>query len=335
MQRTLPLLQATNTLPVTPTQWLPFALIVIFTVVLVAALVYMLSSVINSNNAKTWARFQVYEGILSLVLLLVFSAFIYLFFLNPQTVYGQLKIVPTGCTGATQVFTLASCDVSQFNKGATSLAEYSFLLSYFPTAAQPFSLTYTPDPEDPTVSFSLEPPALWPQETAPILTYFYTTIMFTIIFNQIQLIMLGGAVLFLAVFISIGLIARSFGFLRTFGGAMIAFGLGLGIMYPLLTSLTYGFIDVNANVTCLQTIACTLAGGAGSFLSIILSSSSSSMTALLGTTVGTLISEVGYIIAGLTIVPVMNIVIVDAFIVDFSKAVGERMSFQQLFSNFI
>lgn len=334
----LPLLQAqaqTQTLPVSPTSWIPFAIIAVFTVILVAAIVYMLSGIIRSENAKQWARFQIYEALLSLILIIAFGSLIFLFFLSPQTVYGKLNIVPSGCTGATQLFTLASCDVAQFNNGAFAFAQYSFIVSYLTVFPPPPELTYYPLPEDENVYFKLTPSSFVPSDTGQILSFFYSAIMFALIFNQVQLIMLSGAVLFLSVFLSIGLIARTFGFARTFAGAMIAFGLGIGILYPLMVSLTYGYIDVNANVTCLQTFVCSTIGTAGVMMQLIINPASVSLSQNLGTGVGNLMVEIGYIVVGLTLIPLLNVVIVDAFIIDFSKAVGEKMSFGTLFSNFL
>jgi hypothetical protein len=154
---------------------------------------------------------------------------------------------------------------------------------------------------------------------------FYGFALLLLIFNQLQLIVISGAVLFLALFLSVGLVARTLGFTRTFGGAMIAFGLGIGLLFPLLVAITYGYIDVSAGVMYIQSAGTT---------SIIWSGFTSLVNNPAAAT-GGIFLDIGYVIAGLTFIPILNIAIVDAFIVDFSSAIGERMSFQELFSSFI
>ncbi len=145
--------------------------------------------------------------------------------------------------------------------------------------------------------------------------------------------MLAGAVFFLSFFLSMGLIVRTLGFTRSFGGAMIAFGLGIGIIYPLLITITYGYVDVSANVSCIQQLSC---GGAQVLQAVSsIAYGDASFTSLAGTAIGNLVLYIGYIVTGLVVLPLLNLAIVDAFIIDFSTAVGEKMSFGQLFSDFL
>jgi hypothetical protein len=334
-----PLLQ---TLPVSPTSWFPFAAIAIFTVILVAAIVYMISGIINSDNARAWSRFQIYEALLSMLLLVVFVAITGLFFLNPQPVFGALKIVPQtngsiqGCTSATQLYTLATCDVSEFNNASFSMARDAFLAGYAVqfVSGLPFTFAIAPITITPTINFTVTVPSLLPSGTTDLLDLLDDAMLFSLIFNQLQLFLLSAAIFFLGFFVSLGLIARTFGFARTFGGAMIAFGLGLGIIYPLLVALTYGYIDVAAGVTCIQSISCSFGPTASTIFQLIFSASTFSGTGA-GTALGNLFKEIGFLISGLTIVPLINVAIVDAFIIDFSNAVGEKLSFRQLFTGLI
>jgi L-asparagine transporter-like permease len=65
------------------------------------------------------------------------------------------------------------------------------------------------------------------------------------------------------------------------------------------------------------------------------SGASAALTSPLITAFSTVFDEIGYLLAGLMVMPIINIVIVDVFIIDFSKAVGEQMSFSQLFKQVI
>jgi len=176
-----------------------------------------------------------------------------------------------------------------------------------------------------------------PPDSASFMNLLFEFIMFALVFNQLQLMMLSGAILFLSVFLTLGILARTLGFSRTFGGAMIAFGLGLGIIYPLLIAITYGFINVHVPfiTACLQngsiTASCAISNIAKPVLALIFYSN----TTASGANVASLFVNIGYVLVGLTIMPVMVIAIVDAFIVDFSRAIGEQMSFATLFSKFI
>ncbi|MGC8586031.1 MAG: hypothetical protein ACP5K5_00595 [Candidatus Micrarchaeia archaeon] len=324
----------------TPTTWLPFAVIAVLVVALVAAIVYMLAGVINSNNARAWSRMQIYEAMLSLLLIIIFGAFSYLFFLNPQPAFGPsgLNIVPQsfsvlgfniaqGCSNANDIFNLSVCDLSLFNGAASTAAAFTYYVSFIagiiPTLSVGFFLPETE--QSVGVKFKFE---IFPGEIDDLLPFIYSGIIFALLLSQLQLIILSGSLLFLSVFLTIGLVMRTLGVTRSFGGAMIAFGLGLGMVFPLLTSITYGFIDVNISSLSSGLGYATLAG---EIFSLILAY-------LTGTSLPVLTSGAtffGYLIAGLTFIPFLNFTIVDAFIVDFSKAVGERMDFMSLLTNII
>lgn len=345
----LALLQATPSLPINPVSWIPIALLVALTVIVVASFTYMLSGIINSERARMWSRFQIYEALLSILLIGAFGSLSFLFFLNPQPVFSAINVVPPPCTSAKQLHSLASCDLGLFNTASFAFGRDVFYFDYMATLFLGIK-THASTRNlfgDTGVHFSVDMPPLFPKNIATLLLFSYDIILLMLVFNQLQLIILAGSVLFLGFFVTIGLIARTLGFLRTFGGAMIAFGLGIGIVYPLLISLTYGYVDVTANLACvagLQQTAFnigTLQISCGAFGMVqMLATTLFNWQVLTGTVpfisvAGSLFMYFGYILAGLTVIPVLNIAIVDAFIIDFSGAIGERMSFSQLFSNMI
>ncbi|MCL4373304.1 MAG: hypothetical protein M1360_00895 [Candidatus Marsarchaeota archaeon] len=333
----------------TPLTWLPIAFVAVLVVILVAAIVYMLANIIMSANAKAWARMQIYEAFLSIVMILVFGAFSYLFFISPQAAFGPkgLNIVPQGsgvdvlgfsvlqqgCTSATDIFQLSVCDLSLFNGVAGSMAEFAYYVSYLtgivPTLSIKIGIPDYPE-ENLNVGFAT---SLLPGEIDNLLPVVYSGIMFALLISQLQLLILSGSLLFLSVFLTLGLVMRTFGFTRTFGGAMIAFGLGLGLVFPLLTSITYGFIDTNIVSTCLGTSACGQVYMLGTVLSMVFTYATGAGVNLSLLTGG--VKVFGYILAGLTFIPFLNFTIVDAFIVDFSRSIGERMDFMSLLSNII
>ncbi|MGC8651646.1 MAG: hypothetical protein ACP5UH_00110 [Candidatus Micrarchaeia archaeon] len=337
----------------TPLTWLPIAFIAVLVVMLVAALVYMLATVIASDGAKSWARVQIYEAVLSIVMILVFGAFSYLFFINPQGAFGPkgLNIVPqgyavdilgyqlplqSGCSGASDIYQLSVCDLSLFNGVASTAAEFTYVVSYMAGIVPSLSITASlPDvpPEYLSVGFNV---ALLPGEIDNLLPIAYSGLMFALMISQLQLLILSGSLLFLSVFLTLGLVMRTFGFTRTFGGAMIAFGLGLGLVYPLLTTITYGFIDTNLIAVCIPSSVCSGPSMAGALLSLLFAyvTGSGPSSFLVGSLTGG-VDIFGYLLAGLTFIPFLNFTIVDAFIVDFSRSIGEQMDFMSLLSNII
>ncbi len=389
MHIALPLLQAStctgasaiSCFPSTPLSWISVAIVAVLCVVMVAAVIYMLSNIIRSERSKQWSRFQIYEAFLSLILIFAFASIAYIFFLNPQNLFGtQLNIIPCagtsasqsgcsstgtstsnslqspnqpGCTGATQLFTLATCDLSIFNNATYTLGSDAFLASYIVDLVPGVSGKYSPISTGIGIDIGFEFPSLVPLlgSSGLIGTAFQsllgTAVIDLLVFNQIQLIVLAGAVLFLSIFITLGLIARTLGFSRTFGGAMIAFGLGIGIIFPLLVVISYGYIDVSAGLVCVQSLSCSGSSVIQYILSLVFNpgtyqttiwtftAGTSGSLASLGSGIGALFLEFGYVVAGLIFIPIINIAIVDAFIIDFSTALGERISFGELFSSFI
>jgi hypothetical protein len=325
------------TLPITPTSWIPTTFVIVLTVAIIAGLVYALSGLIKSETAEAWSRFQIYEAFLSILLLLAFGSIAYVFFLNPQPVFSKAGLVPSTCTSASQLYTLAACDISLFNNATFTLARYlvyaDYLVSFI--SGIPPKFTVNPIPLNPYISVGISPPSLLPSDATTLMTYMYDLMLFMLIFNQIQLIVISGSVLFLAFFLSLGLVARTLGFLRTFGGAMIAFGLGIGIVYPLLVSMTYGYIDVVANLSCLQSTTCAFTSALSAIFTLVFSVSTTLSLSAIPAALGTLFTYVGHIFIGLTIIPILNLTIVDAFVIDFSKSLGQQISFGELFSRFI
>ncbi len=302
------------------------AIVAVLLIISIAAFVYMLSSAISSQNAKNWAKLQVYQALISMILLLIFLGLFYVFLINPVPAYNSVGLTPSQCNDSVSVntlFSLSACDLGTFNQNAFA---YFNALTYIAFAAG----------SSPGFSTGLEPSiglgvtgdldSIFPSGLESMLSTGLSAIIFLLVLNNLQLLLISGSILFLTFFLTLGLIARIFGFTRTFGGAMIAFGLGLGIIYPLLISLTYGYIDVN--MLSASGIISLTPSFAVDFLSFVANGSLLSIP-------NSLIKALGFMISGLTFIPFINFLILDAFIIDFSKAIGEKVSFMALLSNFI
>jgi hypothetical protein len=344
--------------PYSPATWIPFCAVVVMVVIIVAGIVYSISGIIGSTNAKNWSRVQVFEALLSLILIVAFGAFSSLLFINPQGAFSTLNLVPgypltgasnphTDCTAATSVYQLATCDLSMFNNAGFALADTWYTLGYISGMLPGLQFKLQPDPMSPGITLSFSAPALIPLIDIPLLGFIYVATLTILLLQQLQLLIIAAAPLFLSVFITLGLVARTFGFTRTFGGAMIAFGLGLGLIYPLMICITYGYVDVHANVSCMLSTYGTVSptcmhGGANEYSAVAILKafealilSSTGLTEQLTVTIAPTFEQLGYLLSGFTFVPFLDFIIVDAFIVDFSQAIGERMNFMGLLAGIV
>jgi hypothetical protein len=349
---------APQQLPLSPVAWIPVAAVAVLAIITIAGIVYALSGAIGSQNARNWSKAQIYEGVLSLIMIMIFGSFSYLFFINPQGAYRALDLVPcctrtgTGsldctsacpsgtdlaqidCANAASVFTLATCDLSMFNHAMFNLGNIWLSVAYLIGVVPELTINIgVPSIEGLGFAFSVQVGSTFFEVE---LTALFIASLTVLLLQQIQLLLISSSILILSLFITLGLVARTFGFTRTFGGAMIAFALGLGLVYPMLVSITYGFVDVQGNVPCILSpsvfsMHCNAVNFSISdmisLLGAIIFSGSSSSSAFL--------ASLGYFLAGLTFVPFLNFIIVDAFIIDFSQAVGERMDFMGLLAGIV
>ncbi|MDE1865513.1 MAG: hypothetical protein KGH94_02650 [Candidatus Micrarchaeota archaeon] len=344
--------QQIASLPINPIPWFPIAFLAALCVIIIAALIYMIAPVLNSRAMQEWSRIQIYEAVLSLALVIAFIVVVKLLSLNPEPGFASVGIVPQGCTAANSIYALSSCDLAQFNNAgysiATTLWEFSFLRAVIPSSTlkvQPFSL------ED-GIQFQFSVPNILSAGNDKLLKSLMEFVLLFLLLSQVQLVLISSALLLMSFFFAIGLVARIFGISRSFGGAMIAFGIGLGILFPLLTGITYGYIDVSINSYCIANagaVSCSGLSFLQSFLNIFVNpfTQIAGLFAPTGGPLGatavplfiqsatTLFDSVGYLLAGLIVIPVVNVIIVDAFVVDFSTAIGERMSFSMLFRELV
>lgn len=317
-------------LPVAPTgQWFTFAFIGILSIFTIAAIVYMLSGLVGSNNARSWSRMQMYEALLSGILIVIFIAVSALFLTNPIPSFGGSgsALVPSQCGSATDLYTLASCDLAQFNNDAYSLFGALFLAATVAGLSSGFSIEFSPTRQNSNIDtgFGFTLTSIFPFAGENLVGFMFDALLLTLLLTQVMLIIISGSLLWLAFFLTLGLIARSFGFTRTFGGAMIAIGLGLGFIFPLMTSITYGFLSNQIGVVNPNGLALSLFSA---FFEAIFTQQVCSGGC-------TWLPQLALIGAGLTFIPFLNFTIVDAFIVDFSKAIGERMDFMSMLTSIV
>jgi hypothetical protein len=322
--------------------WYDIALIAVIVVILVAALIYAVSFALDSPNGRSWARAQIYEALIGMMLIVIFLGLYSMMFLNPTSAVKSAGLRPSTCTGAASntIFNLSACDMGSFIAISKGYFGLLYGISYVAGLTPGFNVKVSIPPNSDGTGFSFGIKSIFPKSTDEILGIAFNALLFMILLNEVQLILLSGSMFFIALFMAIGLIAWVFGISRSFGGAMIAFGLGLGIVFPLLVSVTYGFITTQT-LSYLENPS-TISGA----LTDVFNLGASVFVLLAGMVItyvtggfpsylGTLLLQYGYIIAGLTFVPFLNFTILDAFIVDFSKVMGEKVSFMALIGNLV
>ncbi len=346
-----PTLMAASSLPLALTSWEGIAVIAVLLIIAIAAIVYMLAGATGSATARTWSKMQIYEAFVSILLIGIFGALSYMFFLNPQGAFAGAGLLPgnvithTGCyaSNVNNIYNLSACDMGAFMVNATNYFATIYYVGFIAAATVPgVIINATPFTVigQGTVSFQLGTPSFLPSSLESMFETGASGLLFLILLNQIQMILISGSLLFLSLFMVLGLVARCFGFTRTFGGSLIALGLGLGLVYPMLISMTYGFIDVQLQSASWVTLAgaifstlytMVLGTGVSCTVNVAQAAVQSSTCGYLDTAVLT----TGYLIVGLLIIPLLNFAILDAFIVDFSRAMGERVDFMSMIGSVI
>ena len=297
------------------------------------------------SDITVWTRVKIYDVLLSIVLIIAFAYAANIIYNLPLGYLNtNMGIVPTECLGSMyNIYSLSVCDMSTFNyfTGRLNLEQYYLMLIM--GTIQPslgVSISY-PSFFGSIFSgkLSAEISFISADISYKYLGTFVDAIYVFVLGNDLQLIILSSAAVIFAILMSLGLIARIFGISRTFGGAMIAFALGIGILYPILTIIDYGFINVAVDKVYPASISFMLSllipGVATGGLTSVLYGAIVYFNYLLGNNIAAILptylfAYVGIIWIGLTLIPLINLVIVDVFIIDFSQAIGERMDLLSL-----
>lgn len=327
------------------TAWFSVAGITAVAILGLLILIYALFRFTGRSDITVWTRVKIYDVLLSIVLIIAFAYAANIIYNLPLGYLNtNMGIVPTECLGSMyNIYSLSVCDMSTFNYFSARLNLEQYYMMIIMGTVQPtlgVSISY------PSFFGSIFSGKLSAQITfiSADISYkylgtFVDAIYTFVLGNDLQLIILSSAAVIFAILMSLGLIARIFGISRTFGGAMIAFALGIGILYPILTIINYGFI----NVTVDNVYPATISFMDGLLVSGVVTGGASSalyaagvyLSYLLGNNLATILPTylfvyVGIIWIGLTLIPLINLIIVDVFIIDFSQAIGERMDLLSL-----
>jgi hypothetical protein len=348
------------------TSWLSLVIAVILAIIFILAIIYQLSPLLGRNDLRNWVRIKIFDELLSLVYVFLFAIFgTAVFAIQPTGALNSVGLVPNNClmqvaanpstpgslTNYDSIFFLSVCDVGDFNNDINAFAEGVFIVSFVVAISPTTAWQYPPGPL--TLSLGEEDEQLYNFSDIGISTrvdwlpiqpvFFYVvpllnSLYVLMVFSQVQTLLIAAAPLIFGILMAVGIIARAFGITRTFGNAMIAFAFGIGIIYPVMTMISYGFLDraLDAAGTALYTNLGI--GGTGTFgwvtdtLNVL---TSAIFPITLFTAIQSFLVEGGLVAMGLTFIPLFNLTVVDVFIVDFSRSMGERMDFLSLLTRIL
>ncbi len=322
------------------TAWLPVVIVAALMVITVLGLFYILAPLAGRNDFRAWSRIKIYDVLLGILLVFIFASIsTTMCAVNIAPAYQGAGLLDKTCAASTSVnniYSVSLCNVYEFNDYARIASQQIFIGQLVAAAIPSLNIGFQ---FLPGFGFTFDIQGWSLRGLSFVLDTLYTMEML----NQIQVLLLAIAPLIFAAFMAIGLIVRMFGVTRTFGGALIAFALGIGFIYPLLTGITYGFIDVtlgNLASSWIGSIGAVANGLAVFFFNALGSPVPQAYTVIgifsgIQTSIYQIIEYIGVVSIGLSIIPFINFVILDAFIVDFSSAIGERMSFFDLLINVV
>ncbi len=326
------------------TAWFPVVVIAAVAMIGIVVAIYYMSALVGREGLRVWAKIKIYELLISLLLigLFIFLATM-LFSINFQEVFGSIGLVPNACVSpppplGTDLFSLALCNMHQFNQNLLNLNQLVYFIALRLSFAPQLNINAEALITQLTGITGIGGQIAFASPTAlsTFTGYLVNALYLGFVLSQVQLLLLGGSLLFFSVFMALGLISRMFSITRSFGGAMIAFGMGFGIVYPLVICITYGYINVGLDAN-------SAIFGVGAGLTLVFGIFGALFSAYLSIiglpAIGTLMTNfaifLGLATLGLTIIPFLNFVVVDVFITDFSSVIGEKMDFLSLLTRIV
>ena len=319
------------------TSWSMVVIAATLLILLILGIIYMLSSFMGRNNIKVWVVVKMFDVLFSLVLVIIFAGISTAFCsYNPASLYASAGLLSSSCASAANInmYSLSLCDLFQFNQLVTTfVANEIFKLLLIAAAIPKINVQIS-------VLIGLNFAVGIPDIIANGMNIALFTLYALQLLNQVQLLILASAPILFAIFMSMGLVARLFGITRSFGGAMIAFALGVGFIYPMLVGITYGFTTyVLGNVMTGSAFLAPFKAMGGLLGLITMPSAASSLNSVtsLFSTTGNYQALEGFclMLVGMTFIPFVNFIILDAFIVDLSSAIGERLDFLSIIERVI
>jgi hypothetical protein len=342
------------------TTWFPVVTLAVLASFTILIIIYSLSTIINAGKVRSWIKNKFLDLFITLILIMSFGTISTLICAsNPTPYFSKAGLLPNNCnvSSVNDIYSLSLCDLNQFNTYTLQFNQYLYFLlllfSITPKVSGTLSIGLNgqngiaginPKLSAQTGAVDLDPFGKINKFDGFILPALYALTLL----NEVELLLLASSPLLFAIFIAIGLIARSFEITRTFGNGMIAFAIGIGFIFPIIVSLNYGFMDYSVQNSLTLGLGSSVSGITPTLLPVanpvvVFISAAIGFATGSGSPLGQaatllpeyLFSYLGLIVVGITIIPLLTFTIVTSFVSDFSGALGEKFDLGNLLINLL
>jgi len=292
--------------------WQGISILAASTVFLVAGFAYVLGHVLSHKKIILWSKEQMQEAILAMAITLFIVGFVSFLCTLDLKSLG----VSTDCTGPT-------CNVLNVASGYLTRLYTAIMRGYLVVgginAVMSSWATLTIGKAPGGVGVIITPLAVL-GDIASSLVMAMIVLMTSAIITLVQIVVLKMSESIFVILFPIGVILRSFGVTRGFGGGLIAIAIGFFFFYPLLVVLFYGAVvgDIETNYGSMS----------DSFRNGGLSPSSPNWFG--GNILGFFVGFIGQTIVGAIFMPLVMFMILVSFVKGLSYALGEEVDVSNL-----
>jgi hypothetical protein len=292
--------------------WQGISFLAASTIWVVSILAYTLGYALDHQKTIIWAKEQMGEAVLAMAITFFVVGFVsFLCSLN----MNSLGIGSTcGVMSGNFIDVGFGCLSSMY---ATILQGYLLVIGMNSALAAAATITMGFAPGGVGVVFA---PFAFLAEVANSLLLATITLMTAAVLTLTQMVLLKMTASIFVILFPIGVILRSFGVTRGFGGGLIAIAIGFFIFYPLLVVLFYGAVtgDISNDYTGLR----------DSVKNVGLSPTGPDWFG--GGLLGSLAGFIGKTIMGAIFIPLIMFMILISFVKGLSMALGEEVDVSNL-----
>jgi len=313
----------------------------VLVIFLISGLVYILSGLAAHRGLVVWAKNQMYEGFVTLILAM-FAMMLVGFVCSMDVHVLDAECVPaqpqwwegTSLTnlcsgsdcydadtnwGSCNPFDVSHYYLQEFRNKLNDAFWYVAGLNFVVAALSTTSICYILSGLGACMSFGQGFSALSQQISNGLIV-----IVTAQLITMAQILLLKISEKLFGFLLPAGIILRSFGITRGFGGALIAIALGFYLIYPLSIVLFYGMLLDNVD-TGLKGLKSQAPPSTDIFSSI--SNAISGAWSAIGDAV---CGFIGLLVVGAVLVPFLTFIVVIAFVKGLSGALGEEVDVSNL-----
>ncbi len=335
------------------TGWQPVVIMATFIVFLVAGLAYILAGVANHRGVRLWAINQVYEGIVTLIFALFFIGLVqWACTLDAHMLGDDVKCAPCPEAVAGADPTLACTQPAFFNIqnltvanhcGTFKVAEF-YVQDFRNTIEQAFTTVAVLNgfiAFASTFTWYTAPGGIGMQvslghgltQVSQSLSMGISAIGVGLLLAMAQVLLVRISEQLFGYLMVAGLLLRSFGATRGFGGSLIAIAVGFFLVYPLAIVLLYGLLLNNLHNDYQDLVGATQSSSnAFSGIQDALASINNMINpvAWIGNGVNAAFGFIATLAVGIIFIPLVIFIVLISFIKGLSAAIGEEVDVSNL-----